>query len=55
MELMSQRMSRLMTTEGRQKALSFVPLSSDVIVATPPKCGATWIQQLCINCVVELI
>jgi Ca2+-binding EF-hand superfamily protein len=35
-----------MTKEGRQKALSFVPRSSDVIVATPPKCGTTWMQQI---------
>jgi hypothetical protein len=35
-----------MTNEGRQKALSFVPRSSDVIVATPAKCGTTWMQQI---------
>jgi hypothetical protein len=35
-----------MTKEGRQKALSFVPRSSDVIVATPWKCGTTWMQQI---------
>ncbi|CAB4011112.1 sulfotransferase domain-containing [Paramuricea clavata] len=45
-ELMSQRRSRLMTNESRQKALGFVPRSSDVLVATPIKCGTTWIQQI---------
>jgi hypothetical protein len=45
-ELMNQRMSRQRTNEGRQKALSFVPQSSDVIVVTPPKCGTTWMQQI---------
>ncbi|CAB4024148.1 sulfotransferase domain-containing [Paramuricea clavata] len=46
MELMIQKRSRLMTNEGRQKALSYVPRSSDVIVATPAKCGTTWMQQI---------
>jgi hypothetical protein len=46
MELMIQNMSRLMTNEGRQKALSFIPRSSDVIVVTPLKCGTTWMQQI---------
>ncbi|CAB4024150.1 sulfotransferase domain-containing, partial [Paramuricea clavata] len=45
-ELMNQRLSRLITKEGRQKALSFVPRSSDVIVATASKCGTTWMQQI---------
>jgi Ca2+-binding EF-hand superfamily protein len=45
-ELMNQRMSRLTTMEGRQNVLSFVPRSSDVIVATPAKCGTTWMQQI---------
>ena len=45
-KLMSERRSRLMTKEGMQKALSFIPRSSDVIVATPMKCGTTWIQQI---------
>jgi hypothetical protein len=46
MELMIQNMSRLMTNEGRQKALSFIPRSGDVIVSTPLKCGTTWMQQI---------
>jgi hypothetical protein len=46
MKLMIERRSRLMTKEGRQKALSFIPRSSDVIVAAPAKCGTTWMQQI---------
>jgi hypothetical protein len=46
MELMIQNMSRLMTNEGRQKPLSFIPRSSDVIVATPAKCATTWMQHI---------
>ncbi|CAB4005017.1 sulfotransferase domain-containing [Paramuricea clavata] len=45
-ERLNQRMSRLTTMEGRQKVLGFVPRSSDVIVATPMKCGTTWMQQI---------
>ena len=45
-ELLNQRFLRLMTKKGRQKALRFVPRSSDVIVATPMKCGTTWMQQI---------
>jgi Ca2+-binding EF-hand superfamily protein len=46
LKLMSEGRSRLMTKEGMQKALSFIPRSNDVIVATPMKCGTTWIQQI---------
>ena len=43
---MRQRLSRLITNEGRENAASFVPKPSDVIVVTPPKCGTTWMQQI---------
>ena len=39
--------SKLEIVEGRQAALDFVPDSSDVIIATPPKCGTTLVQQIC--------
>lgn len=34
------------TEESRKKALLFQPRPSDIIIATSPKCGTTWIQQI---------
>ena len=34
------------TKEGREKFESFVPRPTDVIIATAPKCGTTWMQQI---------
>ena len=45
-EQIKQRMSSLRTKEGSQKALSFVPRPTDIIIVTPPKCGTTWMQQI---------
>ena len=45
-ELLKQRLSRYITHEGRQRALRFVPRSTDVIISTPPKCGTTRMQQI---------
>ena len=45
-ERMYERFKNLTTNEGRQKAMSFVPRPSDVIVVTLSKCGTTWMQQI---------
>ena len=33
--------------ESHSKGVNFKPLSSDVILSTPPKTGTTWLQQIC--------
>ena len=43
---MDQSFFQFTTNEGREKAISFVPRSTDVIVVTPAKCGTTWMQQI---------
>ena len=45
-ELVKRRFSRIITNESRQKALNFVPRSTDVFVVTPMKTGTTWLQQI---------
>ena len=42
----AEKSRKLVTNEGRQKAMSFVPRPTDVIVVTPSKCGTTWMQQI---------
>ena len=45
-ELLKQRLLSFVTNESRQKALNFVPRSTDVFAVTPAKTGTTWLQQI---------
>ena len=46
LEVLRQLFFNVVTYEGRQKTASFVPRPTDVFVATYPKCGTTWMQQI---------
>lgn len=42
------RLSKLETVEGRRKGLiEFQPRASDIVIATPAKCGTTLVIQIC--------
>ena len=45
-DLIRQKLSGLITKEGREKAARFIPRPNDVVVVAPPKCGTTWTQQI---------
>ena len=43
---MHERMQNFATSEGWQRGLDYKPNPTDVFIATPPKCGTTWMQQI---------
>jgi Sulfotransferase domain len=43
---MHDRMKHFATEEGWQKGLAYKPDPTDIFIATPPKCGTTWMQQI---------
>ena len=45
-QLIHHNLSVLVTKKGREKFENFVPRSTDIIIATPMKCGTTWMQQI---------
>lgn len=45
--LMQERNSRMSTAKSIELGRSFVPRSTDVFIVTYPKCGTTWVTQIC--------
>ena len=45
--LLKRRLSNFDTEEGRLKGLNYNPGPRDVVIATTPKAGTTWMQQIC--------
>jgi Sulfotransferase domain len=45
--LLKERLSKFETVAGRLQGLSYKPQANDVVIATTPKAGTTWVQQIC--------
>ena len=45
--LLKERLSKFETVSGRLRGLSYKPNPNDVVIATTPKAGTTWVQQIC--------
>ncbi len=46
MQVLKQRLSRLITDDGASRAFSFKPCPDNMFFVTPPMCGTTWMQHI---------
>ena len=45
--VLKERLSKFETVAGRLHGLSYQPKANDIAIATTPKAGTTWVQQIC--------
>lgn len=46
LEELTQLLSRLFTSDSRQRGLAFRPRSTDIIISPYAKCGTAWLQHI---------